>query len=116
LHRDHIADRVVLDRAQLLVGDASGGMVVARLQQPPRTQQASDMVRPERWCGPAHGTSSDRWKRHEPILKASVAATTTAADGPELVAEDRRCRLLQHAGPASMAVSRLVIERRRDQP
>jgi hypothetical protein len=31
LHRDHIADRVVLDRAQLLVGHASGGVVVARL-------------------------------------------------------------------------------------
>ena len=81
LHRDHIADRVVLDHAQLLVGDASGGVVVARLQQPPRAQQASDVVRPERWCGPAHGTSSDGWKRHEPILEASVAATTTA-DGP----------------------------------
>ena len=61
-------------------------MVVARLQQPPRAQQASDVVRPERWCGPAHGTSSDGWKRHEPILKAGVAVTTTA-DGPELVAE-----------------------------
>jgi hypothetical protein len=85
LHRDHLADRVVLDRAQLLVGDASGGMVVARLQQPPRAQQASDVVRPERWCGSAHGPSSDRWKRHKPILKASAAATITA-DGPELVA------------------------------
>jgi hypothetical protein len=94
-------DRVVLDRAQFLLGHASGGVVVARLQQPPRAQQASDVVRPERWCGPAHGTSSDRWKGHEPILEAGVAATTTtAADGPELVAEDRRCRLLQCAGPA----------------
>jgi hypothetical protein len=72
LHRDHIADRVVLDHAQLLVGDASGGVVVARLQQPPRAQQASDVVRPERWCGPAHGTSSDGCKRHEPVVKASL--------------------------------------------
>jgi hypothetical protein len=72
LHRDHIADRVVLDHAQLLVGDASGGVVVARLQQPPRAQQASDVVRPERWCGPAHGTSSDGCKRREPVVKASL--------------------------------------------
>ena len=95
---------------------ASGGVVVARLQQPPRAQQAADVVRPERWCGPAHGTSSDGWKGHEPIRKAGVAVTTATADGPELVAEDRRCRLLQHAGPASMAVTPPRIERRRDQP
>src|SRR6266508_2538583 len=36
LHRVHLADRVVLDPAQLLVGDAAGGVVVACLEQPPR--------------------------------------------------------------------------------
>ena len=51
LHRHGLADRVVLDRAQLGGVDPARGEVLARLKQVPRPQQAADMVGPERGSG-----------------------------------------------------------------
>ena len=48
LHPDHIADRRILDAAQLLGREAAGRMLGARLQQFRRAQQAPDMVGAER--------------------------------------------------------------------
>ena len=48
LQRDDVADRRVLDRAQLVVVDAAGRVVLAGLEQLGRAQQAADVVGPER--------------------------------------------------------------------
>ena len=51
LHRDHVADRVVLDRAQLVVVDPPRGVVVTRGEQFLRAQQTSDVIRAKRGLG-----------------------------------------------------------------
>ena len=43
-----VADRLVLDGAQLGVVELAGRVVGARLEQPRRAQQAADVVGPER--------------------------------------------------------------------
>jgi hypothetical protein len=48
LHPDHVADRVVLDGAQLVGADLAGRPPLTRLEQVLRAQQAADVVRPER--------------------------------------------------------------------
>ena len=59
LHPDGVADRVVLDRAELLRGDAPRGRVLPRAQQRRRAEQAADVVGAERWLGAdCHGHSS----------------------------------------------------------
>src|SRR5207248_2544304 len=58
LQGDDLADGLVLDRAQLVVGDALRGVVLAGLQQLGRAQQAADVVGAEGWCGAlGHGGS-----------------------------------------------------------
>src|SRR5262249_46419239 len=60
LQRDHLPDRLVLDRAQPGTVDHSLRVLLARAQQRRRADQAADMLGSKRRTGRrAHGTSSD---------------------------------------------------------
>ncbi len=60
---DDLADRLVLQPAQLGVVDAAGGVVLAGLQKLLRAQQAADVVGSERWLG-SHDASCIRSRRY----------------------------------------------------
>ena len=51
LHLHCVADRLVLRRMQLVVADFAGGVILTRLQQLGRTEQAAYVVGAERWLG-----------------------------------------------------------------
>jgi hypothetical protein len=73
LPADGLADRVVLDAAQLGGVDPPGGEVVARLQQLRRPQQAADVVGPERRSrARRHGGSFRSGVLREPATIASL--------------------------------------------
>ena len=55
LHLHDLADRVILDRAQLLGGELAGGELFAGCQQLLRPQQAAHVVGAERWNRAAAG-------------------------------------------------------------
>jgi hypothetical protein len=55
LHLDHVTDRLVLDRAQLLGRQPPGHELLARAYQPPRPQQAAHVVGAEGWNRAASG-------------------------------------------------------------
>ena len=68
LHADGVADRVVLDRTELLRGDAPRGRLLPRAQQRRRAEQAADVVGAERWLGAdCHGHSSSTAGRAQAI-------------------------------------------------
>jgi hypothetical protein len=52
LKAHHLSDRVVLDRPQARRVEVSGGVTGPGVEELPRTQQAADVIRPERRFGP----------------------------------------------------------------
>jgi hypothetical protein len=61
LHPHDLADGVVLDGAEVPVGEAAGGVLLAGLQQLRRPQEAADVVGAERrLVAEGHGRNNER--------------------------------------------------------
>src|SRR5581483_488760 len=76
-----LADRLVLDAPQLVVVDAAGGVVLARLQEPLRAKQAAHVVGPERrGRSPCHGWCiSQRWPSSRILASSRRGARSSGA-------------------------------------
>ena len=97
LQLHHLADRLVLDAAQLRVVDLSRGVALARLQQLARAQQAADVIRAKRGCGAGgHGaedTVAPAPRARRPASYSAAPSRLTRAPRRERVGRPRTLRL-----------------------
>src|SRR4051794_35121974 len=83
LHPDDLADRVVLDRAQLDRVDTPFGVVLARLQEPRRAQEAAHVVGAERRLHRAELYDVKRASEKKPIgCRVAPSSARSARTSP----------------------------------